>query len=72
MIVEGKQIICNIRRITMKGLLRTVKKRWNSYLKRMADTNNKLYGGKRLDCCELNREVDVQSKRNKDGDAVRR
>ena len=47
----------------MKGLLRTIKVRWNRYLKRMADTNNKLYGGKRLDCCELNKETDARSKK---------
>ena len=33
-----------------------IKRKWNKYLERLADVNEKLYGQQRLDCCSLNHQ----------------
>jgi copper chaperone CopZ len=38
----------------MKNIFKTIKIKWNNYLKRLAETNKQLYGSGRLDCCSLN------------------
>lgn len=40
--------------------LRRIKKRWNAYLEKMSETNKKLYGGKKLDCCTINSKTDSE------------
>lgn len=37
-------------------IFKKIKKRWNNYLKRMEKVNSKLYGNKRLDCCDLQKD----------------
>ena len=34
---------------------KNIKVRWNAYLKRLAEANNRNFGDQRLDCCSLNR-----------------
>lgn len=41
-------------------IFRRIKKRWNSYLEKLTETNKKLYGGKKLDCCTINRNSDSE------------
>jgi hypothetical protein len=38
----------------MKKLLRKIRKRINAYVERLAESNRKYYGDKRLDCCDMN------------------
>lgn len=38
----------------MKNIFNRIKKKWVNYLTRLAETNKKIYGDKRLDCCQLN------------------
>lgn len=35
---------------------KNLKSKWNRYLEKMAETNEKLYGEQRLDCCGMNYE----------------
>jgi hypothetical protein len=37
-------------------LLRFIKKRWDEFIERLGRENGKALGGKRLDCCNLNRK----------------
>jgi hypothetical protein len=39
------------RRCIMKNFFKELKDKWDGYLKRLAETNRKLYGNSRLDCC---------------------
>lgn len=43
----------------------SIKNSWNSYLERLAKANEKTFGGKRPDCCDLNRNQQLYPK-NKD------
>ena len=38
----------------MKVMMRKLKKAWRSYLDRLAEANRKAFGGRPLDCCNLN------------------
>ncbi len=38
----------------MKRLFQIFRQKINNYLERLAASNNKLYGNKRLDCCDMN------------------
>jgi len=40
----------------MAGPFHKIRKSWNAYLERLAKVNKELYGGKRLDCCDLKNE----------------
>ena len=40
----------------MKFLRFNIKKRWMAYLDKLGKANEKMYGKKRLDCCDLNKE----------------
>ncbi|WP_312652113.1 LDCC motif putative metal-binding protein [Proteiniclasticum sp.] len=35
---------------------RIVLKWWKNFIKRLGESNRKEFGGKRLDCCNINRE----------------
>ncbi len=35
---------------------KSLKAKWNRYLEKMAESNKKLYGEQRLDCCGMNHE----------------
>ena len=35
---------------------KNIKVRWNDYLKKMAEANDRNFGDQRLDCCSLNRK----------------
>ncbi|MGL1893340.1 MAG: LDCC motif putative metal-binding protein [Spirochaetaceae bacterium] len=38
------------------NIFKRIKKRWMRYLKRMEKVNEKQFGHKRLECCDLNKE----------------
>ncbi|MBN1797062.1 MAG: hypothetical protein JW822_00680 [Spirochaetales bacterium] len=38
----------------MKKFFKRIGKKLNAYFERLAESNNKLYGNKRLDCCDMN------------------
>lgn len=40
----------------MSGPFHKIKKSWDAYLERLAKVNKELYGGKRLDCCDMNND----------------
>lgn len=40
----------------MKNFFKRLKEKWNAYLKRLAESNQKFYGNGRLDCCDLNKQ----------------
>lgn len=40
----------------MKHFLKKLKKKWNRYLERLAESNKKQYGRGRLNCCDLNKQ----------------
>jgi len=40
----------------MKRLLKYLRAKVNKFLEDLAAENQKMYGNKRLDCCELNRK----------------
>ena len=37
----------------MNRVLQGIKRRWDAYLKRLGDANQKTYGNQRLDCCNM-------------------
>ncbi len=37
----------------MNRILAGMKKRWNAYLKKLGDANQKTYGNQRLNCCDM-------------------
>jgi hypothetical protein len=39
----------------MRNPIKSIKKRWTDYLERLAKVNEEMYGDKRLDCCDLNK-----------------
>jgi hypothetical protein len=39
----------------MKKWLKRVKRNFNERLEKLAEENRQMYGGKRLDCCNVNR-----------------
>ncbi len=43
----------------MKGFFKRLKKKWNRYLERMAESNKKQYGNNKLDCCDLNKKKNI-------------
>lgn len=50
----------------MAGPFHKIKKSWDDYLVRLAQVNKDLYGGKRLDCCDLNNEQKLHSSTKKE------
>lgn len=38
------------------NIFRSIKKRWNKYLIKLAKSNDAQYGSKRLECCDLNKK----------------
>ncbi len=41
---------------------RKIRVMWNNYLKKLAATNEKLYGNQRLDCCNMNKKNTSQNR----------
>lgn len=39
-----------------------IKKSWNEFLEKMANENEKSFGGGKLDCCQLNKSQKVKDK----------
>jgi len=37
----------------MNRILQGMKKRWDAYLKKLGDANQKTYGNQRLNCCDM-------------------
>lgn len=42
------------------NIFKKIKKRWNRYLLKLAKANEKEFGHKRLDCCDLNKTKEKQ------------
>lgn len=37
----------------MKKILQRIKDKWNAYLKKLGDANQKEFGNKKLNCCDM-------------------
>ncbi len=37
-------------------ILKSLKQRWNNYLKKLGEANTQNFGDQKLDCCSLNRK----------------
>ncbi len=37
----------------MNRILKGMKRKWDAYLKKLGDANQKSYGNQRLDCCNM-------------------
>lgn len=48
----------------MSNPIKSIKRRWTDYLERLAKVNEKMYGNKRLDCCDLNNNQQSQNSTN--------
>jgi len=47
----------------MKRFFKRLKENWDRYLERMAESNKKLYGNQRLDCCDLNKKPEINKRK---------
>lgn len=48
---------------------KNIKVRWNDYLKKMAEANDRTFGDQRLDCCSLNRK---SAEKDPTGDIIKK
>jgi hypothetical protein len=48
---------------------KNIKVRWNDYLKKMAEANDRNFGDQRLDCCSLNRK---SAEKDPTGDIIKK